>query len=72
MAAKKKVRVLAAHYDGNRLVNHGEVIELEDSEIKARAGLVDPHPDAVAYQEGVNAEAEKEAAKNAPPAAAKK
>lgn len=62
-AKTKKVRVLAETRHKGEILSHGDIAEMTDDEIKAQAGAVDPHPDAVAYAEKVNAEAAAAAAK---------
>lgn len=47
----KKVRVLTATHHKGQTLPHNAVVEMTDQEIKANAGSVDPHPDAVAYAE---------------------
>jgi len=61
----KKVRVLTDIRHRGKPVTHNSVVEMTNEEIKAHAGAVDPHPDAVAY-------AERQAAKAARAAAAAK
>lgn len=47
----KKVRVLSETRHKGKVLAHNSVIEMTDEEIKAQAGAVDPHPDAVAHAE---------------------
>lgn len=54
-AKAKKVRVLTETRHKDQVLKHNQVVEMTDDEIKAQAGAVDPHPDAVAYAEGVAA-----------------
>lgn len=49
----KKVRVLTQTRHKNEVLNHGEVVEMTDAEIKAQAGAVDADPDAVAHAESL-------------------
>lgn len=47
----RKVRVLTETRHKGRTLTHGAVVEMTNDEIKAQAGAVDPHPDAVAAAE---------------------
>jgi hypothetical protein len=62
-AKTKKVRVLTETRHKGDVLKHNQVVEMTDDEIKAQAGAVDPHPDAVAHAEGVAAEIAAAAAK---------
>jgi len=62
--ASKKARVLVDALIDGKECKVNDVITLEDDQIKAYAGQVDPHPDAVKHAEKLAAAAA-EAAKQA-------
>lgn len=62
-AKTKKVRVLTETRHKGQVFKHNAVIEMTEDEIKAQAGTVDPHPDAVSHAESVAAEIAEAAAK---------